>query len=675
MLGRDGLRRPGRGRREGRPSGADRRLRRRRRRLPDERPRARGGRAGAAPIVVLARQQRHVRNDPDAPGAPVSGPGGRDRSGQPRLRRARARRTGRTRSSSSEPRTSPTRSNGRSRPVGQQLLELRVDPEADHTTRDAERNPRRHGVIDATELALADPAARDLTGRGARRAPEPHRPPESGAERDRDRGTRRGGAGGRGGGGRAARRRARPAARRPLHGQGHVRHRRHPNHARLPAASPAASPSGTRRSSRVRRLPAPSCWERRTRPSSRSGGRRRTSSSGARRIRTTRARSSGGSSGGEAVAVATGMSSLGLGSDLGGSIRLPAPLRGRRTQADPRSRPADWALSGDALPLHPRWAARPQRAGRRARAGGARGTGRRGLVRRCRCRRAPPGRRDTSRAAGRTRRSAPSRTRSPSAVERAARALPIPERWSSRPSRRGSRTVDANALTLELYGAEAGAYFDEARRRSRGDLHPAMQQRLDLPRATLAEYVAAEAAVERLRRDLASFFRRYDVLLCPTAPVVAPPHDAEEIRIGGAADSRLASRCGRRSHSTSRARPRSRCRSLAASRAADRGPAGRAALRGRDRAPRRCAAVEVCRVLDGRLCRLRHVRSACRRSPIASATGLPRAPTCGRGCRRRSHRRSRPSSSAITFGTTSSLMRRSYSFTSISGIVASFRVG
>jgi Asp-tRNA(Asn)/Glu-tRNA(Gln) amidotransferase A subunit family amidase len=40
------------------------------------------------------------------------------------------------------------------------------------------------------------------------------------------------------------------------------------------------------------------------------------------------ARSAGGSSGGEAVAVATGMSALGVGSDLGGSIRNPAHFTG-----------------------------------------------------------------------------------------------------------------------------------------------------------------------------------------------------------------------------------------------------------------------------------------------------------------------------------------------------------
>ena len=247
-----------------------------------------------------------------------------------------------------------------------------------------------------------------------------------------------------------------------------------------------------------------------------------------------RLRSSGGSSGGEAVAVATGMSSLGLGSDLGGSIRLPAhycgvvglkpthgrvPLTGhfpetlfRFTHAGPLARSVrDVALALAVLegPDGADWYAMPL----------------------------PPAARDdaTLRVGWTHAAFGAVEDEIALAVEDAARALADSGAVVEPAEPAGFADVDANALTLQLYGVEAGAYFDELVGDRRGDLHPAMQQRLDLPRATLAEYVAAEAAVEWLRRDLASFFRRYDVLLCPTAPVVAPPHDAEEIRIGGAA--------------------------------------------------------------------------------------------------------------------------------------------
>jgi Asp-tRNA(Asn)/Glu-tRNA(Gln) amidotransferase A subunit family amidase len=246
-----------------------------------------------------------------------------------------------------------------------------------------------------------------------------------------------------------------------------------------------------------------------------------------------RARTSGGSSGGEAVAVATGMSSLGIGSDLGGSIRLPAhycgvvglkpthgrvPLTGhfpaalfRFTHAGPMARTVRDAALGlsvlegpdgedwyaDPLPSPPLGAG-PLRVGW------------------------------THTAFG------PVEPEIAVAVERAAATLADTGAVVEPAEPSALAELDANALTFDLYGAEAGSYFDEVVGERGGELHPAVQRRLERGARTLAQYLAAEAAVERLRRDLALFFRRYDVLLGPTGPVVAPPHDADEIRIAGA---------------------------------------------------------------------------------------------------------------------------------------------
>jgi Asp-tRNA(Asn)/Glu-tRNA(Gln) amidotransferase A subunit family amidase len=243
-------------------------------------------------------------------------------------------------------------------------------------------------------------------------------------------------------------------------------------------------------------------------------------------------RTSGGSSGGDAVAVATGMSSLGLASDLGGSIRLPAhycgvvgfkpthgriPLTGhfpetlfRFTHAGPvvRSvRDAALALSVLEGPDGADWYATPL----------------------------PVPRSEATLRIGWTAEPAlgPVDPVIAAAVGRAAEALDDTGAEVTRAEPAGLAEVDANALTLALYGAESSAYFGQLVG-GRGELlHPVIRKRLESGAGALDEYVAAEAAVERLRRDLLSFFRRYDVLLCPTSPVIAPLHEAGEIEIGG----------------------------------------------------------------------------------------------------------------------------------------------
>lgn len=241
-------------------------------------------------------------------------------------------------------------------------------------------------------------------------------------------------------------------------------------------------------------------------------------------------RTSGGSSGGEAVAVATGMSSLGIGSDLGGSIRLPAhycgvvgfkpthgrvPLTGhfpetlfRFTHAGALTRSVrDVALALSVLegPDGQDWYAAPL----------------------------PPVPAESSPLRVGWTHSAFGGVEGEIAatVERAAAVLADAGASVEEDEPDGFAETDANTLTLQLYGAEAGAHFDELVGERHADLHPVLRRRLELRASSLADYVAAEAAVERLRRDLASYFRRHDLLLCPTAPIVAPPHDADEIRI------------------------------------------------------------------------------------------------------------------------------------------------
>ena len=249
-------------------------------------------------------------------------------------------------------------------------------------------------------------------------------------------------------------------------------------------------------------------------------------------------RTAGGSSGGEAAAIAAGLSPLGIGSDLGGSIRLPAhycgvaglkpthgrvPLTGhfpetilRFMHAGPLARSVrdlalaltvlsgpdgrDWhavPVPPPAVPEVPDSLA-PLRVGWLAERGF-------GPV--------------DEEVAAIVRRAAEALAGLGAAVEPAE----IP----------GLEARDCNPLTLALYGAEGRPYLEAVIAGRLDELHPMLQKRFAIPLPSLEEYVAAEAEVEGLRRDLAEFFRRYDLLLCPTAPIAAHRHELAQVEIAG----------------------------------------------------------------------------------------------------------------------------------------------
>jgi aspartyl-tRNA(Asn)/glutamyl-tRNA(Gln) amidotransferase subunit A len=56
---------------------------------------------------------------------------------------------------------------------------------------------------------------------------------------------------------------------------------------------------------------------------------------------------------------------------------------------------------------------------------------------------------------------------------------------------------------------------------------------MQLPKPSLKQFIDAYERCEQLRKDLAEFFARFDLLLCPTAPLVAHAHDAEALLIEG----------------------------------------------------------------------------------------------------------------------------------------------
>jgi aspartyl-tRNA(Asn)/glutamyl-tRNA(Gln) amidotransferase subunit A len=251
-----------------------------------------------------------------------------------------------------------------------------------------------------------------------------------------------------------------------------------------------------------------------------------------------RERTCGGSSGGEAAAIAAGCSPIGVGSDVGGSIRLPAhycgivgfkPSHGRVStagylpatlfrfnHAGPMARTVrDVALGTHVLAgpdgRDPYCLAVP--APEVAASLAAPGPLRVGWI--------------AARGFG------PVHEEIVTTVARAAAALQDAGCHVEATSVPALERIDAHALTVVLFGAEGAPYFDALIGDRRDELHPFLRRRLDTRITSLSDYVAAEHEVDRLRQGLVDYFTRFDVLLCPTGTVPAHGHDATEHVIAG----------------------------------------------------------------------------------------------------------------------------------------------
>jgi Asp-tRNA(Asn)/Glu-tRNA(Gln) amidotransferase A subunit family amidase len=250
-------------------------------------------------------------------------------------------------------------------------------------------------------------------------------------------------------------------------------------------------------------------------------------------------RTAGGSSGGEASAIAAGLSPLGLGSDLGGSIRGPAhycgvvglkathgrvPLTGhwpdtilRFMHAGPMARTvrdAALALSvvcgpdGDdwhALPLPGPAVPEPGR--------DLRGTCVLRLADVC---------------------FGPIDPEVSAAVDRAGRALE--EQGAAVEEGRIEAIVrnDWNLKTLVLYGCEGSVLFVPLIAGHEDELHPVLRRRLaERKPPPLADYLEVEAEVELLRAETTEALSRFDLLLCPSTGTPAYLHGQDELVIAG----------------------------------------------------------------------------------------------------------------------------------------------
>ena len=248
-------------------------------------------------------------------------------------------------------------------------------------------------------------------------------------------------------------------------------------------------------------------------------------------------RTPGGSSGGEAAAVASGMSPLGIGSDVGGSIREPAnycgivglkathgriPLTGHWPEALLRFMhvgPIVRSVGDAALALS--IMAGPDGADHYA---------------------LPvplPDVSELAQPAGLRVGWCPEGPFAP--VERqvqdtvAAAAAALGELGCSiEPvDLDGWENMSGQQISARIFAAEGNVYLDPIIEGRKDMLALSMQRRLNIPGPSYGEYLEAMDHVEQLRAATVKLFNDYDVLLLPTGPMVAHPHDTRRHEIGG----------------------------------------------------------------------------------------------------------------------------------------------
>ena len=90
----------------------------------------------------------------------------------------------------------------------------------------------------------------------------------------------------------------------------------------------------------------------------------------------------------------------------------------------------------------------------------------------------------------------------------------------------------AQQISARIFSAEGSRYLGPIIEGRQELLALSMQRRLSIPLPAFDEYLEAMEQVELLRAGLAALFTRFDVLLCPSGPVAAHPHDTRRHEIG-----------------------------------------------------------------------------------------------------------------------------------------------
>ena len=94
--------------------------------------------------------------------------------------------------------------------------------------------------------------------------------------------------------------------------------------------------------------------------------------------------------------------------------------------------------------------------------------------------------------------------------------------------------LDPQELTMVIYAAEGSHYLKPIVAGREEQLSLPMQRRAAWPAPEFSDYLDALEKVELLRQETARLFSRYDLLLCPTSPIPANPHDPISLEAGSA---------------------------------------------------------------------------------------------------------------------------------------------
>jgi len=93
--------------------------------------------------------------------------------------------------------------------------------------------------------------------------------------------------------------------------------------------------------------------------------------------------------------------------------------------------------------------------------------------------------------------------------------------------------TDANSVLWQLQQMESRPEFEKVTAGHEAQIFRHAKLIFDTPDTPIADFVAAEQAVERLRDSFADYFQRYDVLLGPVTPFPATKHGLNDLVVDG----------------------------------------------------------------------------------------------------------------------------------------------